>query len=181
MKKYIFGMITIPASAGMMFFLSGCTPTVQLAAPKDAVKIDVDMKVEVITRKEGGDPVVVTTPAADASPAAESISDNRRNRVSEYQSLLDRGVAGIDRKGLLEMRPLGPQDSDKNYIVQVIDAENKDRIQLLEAQALKEGKPLDRVQSELYERLRESALKSKNPVWIEIQNDQKQWVWKKIP
>ncbi|MDK3158023.1 DUF1318 domain-containing protein [Kamptonema cortianum] len=170
------------AGLGLLMFFTGCTPTVQLAAPKEAVKIDVDMKVEVVTRKEGGEPVVVRSgpdePGNGDTPAAES----RRNRVSEYQELLSRGVAGINHKGLLEMRPLGPQDTDKDYIVSVIDAENRDRMSILKAQALKEGKSLDRVQLELYDRLRQSVMKSKSPIWIETRNgNQGEWVWQKLP
>ncbi|MDZ4743832.1 MAG: hypothetical protein SGI98_10505 [Verrucomicrobiota bacterium] len=166
-----------------LFLTSGCTPTVQLAAPKDAVKIDVNMKVEVVTRKEGGDPIVVTTTSSNQSPASvvSEPSDARRDRISEYKALLNRGVAGVNRKGLLEILPVGNKATDKQYIEKIITHENTDRINLLQAQAKSEGQPLDRVEGEFYNRQKQAVENGLSPVWVEVKNDADQWAWKKIP
>lgn len=159
------------AGLATLFLFIGCTPSVKLIAPQEPVKIDVDMKIEIVSKKDDQPPVVIET------KSTQSTEEARRKRVSEYQNLLNRGVVGINRKGLLELRPLSPQDTDREYIEKVIAEENADRIKIMEAQGKKDGKTIDQSERELYERLRQMAFSGEWPIWIEVQNTQGQWDW----
>jgi len=87
----------------------------------------------------------------------------------------------VNRKGLLEILPVGNKATDKQYIEKIITHENTDRINLLQAQAKSEGQPLDRVEGEFYNRQKQAVENGLSPVWVEVKNDADQWAWKKIP
>lgn len=164
MKSFFF---TLCLAGGLLLF-SGCAPKVQLVTP-EPVKVDVNMKVELTSRQA----TAQAGPVATSGPSDET---RRRHRVSEVNNLLYRGVAGIDHKGMLVQRPLGPSDSDADYISKTISAENDDRLKLISQEVEKSGKSAEQVRNEFTRRIHDGVAPG---TWIEVQDDKGNMVWKR--
>ncbi|MDZ4816578.1 MAG: DUF1318 domain-containing protein [Verrucomicrobiota bacterium] len=168
--------LSAPIFKGMLLVtclvVTGCglaLPPVRLITDKP-LKVDVDMHVVVETKNTG----VQAVPVVATSPITEEAV--RRHRITEVITLMARGVVGVNRVGLLEMRPLSPHDTDEEYIRRIMGAENQDRDRLLMRQVDKTGRALELIRVEFSQRVRETAPAG---TWIERQNDNGVWVWVK--
>ncbi|MDX2226154.1 MAG: hypothetical protein SFY92_03510 [Verrucomicrobiae bacterium] len=148
--------------------LFGCAPTVKLAAPEKPIKVDINMNVNV--RNAGSAP---ETPDA-VEPGPTSVQNKHRITVSEISGLLSRGVVGLNRQGLYETRPLGPRDTDLEYIEKTVKAANASVNEQLDALHAINNRPLDLIRADYLER----AVKSlPSGSWYESRNSSGQWVW----
>jgi len=149
-------------SATCLLFFSSCTPTIRLDTP-EPVKIDVNMKVEVTTKNEGG---TIVGPGSEANQDA-SPRLRQRKRITEVQSLKNDRVVGESQNGLLEVKKLPADPAYQEYAKKLVAEENADRGQIYQIEADAQNKPLSYIVSEYSRRLRDSAFPGE---WVEQEN-----------
>lgn len=151
-----------------LMFGVGCA-TVQVQAPKDPIKMDISMRLDVYqhvvkdidsiesivsgTRQSAFAEFLVTTAfAADLDPAVEAAAIRRRDRRDQVAAWQSQGLVGESRAGLLRIR--GSVDASATS---VIAQENQDRQLIYEALAAKNGTSVGDIQKVYSERLQQDA------------------------
>jgi uncharacterized protein YdbL (DUF1318 family) len=160
-------MKPIPALILIALLPAACAPTVRLDTP-EPVKIDVNMKVEVVTKDGGSAPA---SGAKKEDPATLSPQERRRLRMAEVQSLKNDRLVGEGQDGLLHIVTRPADASYLAYAEKVVADENGDRRKVFEAQARSEGRPEARVAREFAERSIGGAFPGE---WV--QNADGKWV-----
>jgi len=144
-------------------------PAVQVETPKP-IAIDINMRVDVYQHDgKDGD-------AGGASAVGTSVADieaRRRARMAEVQTLKNSRLVGENHEGLLSVRDLPPGDYGA-YVKKTVEAENADRMALMEATANKEQKPLSEVQQSIADLWRERSFPGE---WIEVRDAGGAWTW----
>lgn len=100
-------------------FVTSCA-SVNLST-KEPIKVDINMKVDVIQHGEKTPKVTAPTKAA-----SDELSARRRNRMGELQLLKDSRLIGENHLGLLTVRNEPPGDYG-SYVQRTVEAENSDR------------------------------------------------------
>ena len=158
----------------------GCA-RVQVQAPKQPIKVDISMRLDVYQHMEndinaiedivsGGKPAAkpkapdkqswlsgfVGTAYAEQglSPDVEQAALRRKDRVGQLNEWLAKGVLGENRLGLVENRK--PQDADAS-VKALVAQENNDRLVIYKALAMKNGTSLEEVQQLYAKRLQANA------------------------
>ncbi len=159
----------------------GCA-RVQVEAPKDPIKMDISMKLDVYQHVvkdvddiesivKGSKPLawaeflVTTAYADDLDPAIQEAAGRRRDRHAQITSMLSQGLVGESRSGMLEVK--GAADAS------VVSAENADRSAIYQALARKNGTSVEEIQKVYAERLRNDA-----PSGAPVQNADGSWAVK---
>ncbi len=139
-------------------FLTGCTPTVNLATP-DPIKVDVGVRLDVYQK----------TPPTKMKEEQSSleIAANRRLRSGEIQQLKNNGIVGEDRDGYLAMRNPPSDPKYLKYAQGIIEAENGDRSYLYLTNAQSQNKPLEMIESEYAQLWSDRAFPGE---WIQKEN-----------
>lgn len=151
--------------------LSVSCARVQVQAPKEPIKVDISMRLDIYQHVEQDinaiEDIVSGTKnkpqsllgffvseayAQDLSPEVEQAALNRRDRLGELNQLQSQGVVGENKLGLLEIR--GNADSLASAFVQ---AENNDRMIIYNAIAEKNGTSVEEVQKMYAKRLQNDA------------------------
>lgn len=145
--------------------LVACAPTIQIATP-DPVKIDVNMRVDVVTRQEGGTP----TPA-DKTKKAETPQEGRRLRMQEVQGLKSDLKIGEGNDGFLHIVAKDMKGDYAAYVDRIVKEENADRDAIFKKQAGLENKPVEVIVKDFAERARQSSFAGE---WI--QDNEGVWV-----
>jgi len=162
-----------------LFIVTGCA-RVQVVAPKEPIKVDIAMRLDVYQHVEKEideiEDIVSGNKAAEKQTsmlnfftgiayAEEGLPSNikkaamrRRARYDELSSAESSGRIGENKSGLVELRGAG--DASLN---ELISAENSDRMIIYRAIAEKNGAALNEVQK-LYSRKRQSKAPSGTPV-----------------
>ncbi len=149
----------------------GCSlPTVKVETPKP-LEVDINMRVD-IYQHDGKDPDPGATAVVGQSVA--DIDARRRARMSEVQTLKNSRLVGENHEGLLSLRGDPPPGDYGDYVRKTVDAENADRIALMEATAKKEQKPLADVQKNIADLWRERSFPGE---WIEVRGIGGAWTW----
>jgi len=169
-------MRSIVLLIGVFFLMVGCAH-VKMEAPKEPIKLDVSMRLDVYQHVENDinqienkinaplsnpsrisdkhsllDYFVGNAYAQDLSPEAESAVARRQSRHNDLLSWEQKGVVGENRSGLVEIR------GSKNEVVQaLVESENNDRMIIYRAVADKNGTSIDAVQSLYAKRLQSNA------------------------
>jgi len=161
----------------MILFLSVGCARVRVEAPKDPIKLDISMRLDIyqhvakdidaiedivsgnspapIKGKQGSmlDFFVGDAYAQEVlSPEVEQAAYNRRDRKPQLISLEESGAIGENRLGMVEAR--GNADPSVNAL---ISAENSDRMVIYKAIAAKNGISVEGVQKVYAKRLQDSA------------------------
>jgi uncharacterized protein len=97
-----------------------------------------------------------------------------RNRMGEVQVLKNNRLVGESRKGLLEIRNQSPGEFG-DYVSRTVDAENKDRMAMMQDIAQKKNLPIEEVQRQQAELARNKAF---NGEWIELPQPDGTFAWK---
>jgi uncharacterized protein YdbL (DUF1318 family) len=160
--KMIYVMLAV------LFLSVGCA-RVRVEAPKEAIKLDISMRLDVYQHvakdidaiedivsgtaektpgSKQGSMLDILIPSAYAqeglSPEVEQAALSRRDRKSQLVSLEESGIATENKFGLVEIK-----DSADSSVKDLIDAENKDRMVIYKAIAAKNGISVEEVQ-EMY-------------------------------
>ena len=157
--------------------LVGCKngPTVNLSTSEplkvDPMKVDLNMRVDVY---QHADTSVQKRAVTTQSTATEDVQTRLRNRMGEIQVLKNNRLIGESHKGLLEIRSQSPGEFG-DYVQRTVDAENKDRLALMQEQAQKKGLPMEEVQRQQAELARNKAF---NGEWIEVPQPDGTFAWK---
>lgn len=170
MKTLTFLFISFIAAAG-------CAK-VQVQAPKEPIKVDISMRLDVYQHVEKdiddienivtGSPekpqsrmreflsdfLVPQAHAADLSPEVEQAALRRRDRKPALTNWQQQGVIGENNAGLVEVRDPGRADPSVQGIV---DAENADRMVIYNGVAAKNGTSVAEVQKIYAQRLQGDA------------------------
>jgi uncharacterized protein YdbL (DUF1318 family) len=180
-----------------VFLGMGCM-SMQVKAPKDPIKVDITMRLDVYQhvtndinsienmvsgkspagdkaapKPEGGmklNFLMVNAYAEEGlSPEVEQAAASRKARYAELSSLEGKGVIGENRSGMLEAKGSGaPAD--------LISAENADRMTIYKALSQKNGASLEDVRKLYAQRLQNDA-PAGTP--IEVMNTSGSYGWKK--
>ncbi|MFA5996751.1 MAG: DUF1318 domain-containing protein [Candidatus Paceibacterota bacterium] len=172
----------------VIFIAIGCAK-VQVVAPKDPIKVDIAMRLDVYQhvekdidlienivsgKKMTGQPqsmlnyFVGTAYAEDALPAeVEGAAMRRKARYQELVAAESSGRIGENNAGLVEPR------AGEASLSSLISAENSDRIIIYRSIAAKNGATLEAVQKLYAEKLQSSA-----PAGTPVQAESGVWVTK---
>lgn len=154
--------------------LSLACARVQVEAPKEPIKVDVSMRLDIYQHieqdideienlvsskdKQSWLDILVPNAYADSFPAeVEEAVSRRADRRAQLVSFEGQGAIGENRNGLVELK--GSDASAQS----LIDAENQDRMLIYKAIAQKNGGTVSDVQS-LYARRLQSDAPSGTPV-----------------
>ncbi|MDD5073231.1 MAG: DUF1318 domain-containing protein [Candidatus Omnitrophica bacterium] len=182
--------IAVLAVSLAVFLGTGCM-SMQVKAPKEAIKVDVTMRLDVYQhvtsdinaienavsgkaapKPEGGmklNFLMVNAYAEESlSPEVQQAAARRKARYAELTSLEEKGVIGENRSGMVEAKGSGaPAD--------LISAENADRMAIYKEISQKNGAPLGDVQKLYAQRLQNDA-PAGTP--IEVMNASGSYEWK---
>jgi len=155
----------LAGSTAAACFLSGCSPTINLATP-NPIKVDVGVRLDVYQK-------TAPTKAKDEQSSIQ-IAANRRLRSGEIQSLKNQRIVGEDRDGYLDIHN-PPKDDPKflAYVQGVVDAENNDRSYLYLANAQSQNKPIEEVEKEYAQLWADRAFPGE---WVQKENGS--WIQK---
>lgn len=163
MKKYLFLIF-------MTGFVAISCATVQVQAPKDPIKMDIAMRLDVYQHvaKDIDDIeslvagkkniawfenlFVQTAYAQDLSPDVLQAVERRKERRAEVMNLLAQGAIGESKDALLVVR-------GSNDAAGIVSAENQDRMIIYNSIAQKNGSNVSDVQKIYAERLQKDAPK----------------------
>ena len=182
--------MTITVILLAVFLGMGCAQ-VQVKAPKDPIKFDITMRLDVyqhvakdidsieniVSGKAAPSPkdgmkinfLMVNAHAEEGlSPEVEKAAMNRKARYADLSSLEGRGAIGENKLGMVEAKGSGAPSG-------LISAENADRMTIYRALSQKNGAPLEDVQKIYAKRLQEDA-PAGTP--IEILNASGSYEWK---
>ncbi len=113
--------------------------------------------------------------AVTTQPAAtDDVQTRLRNRMGEIQVLKNNRLVGESGKGLLEIRTQSPGEFG-DYVQRTVDAENKDRLAMMQETAQKKGLPIEEVQRQQAELARNKAF---NGEWVQVPQPDGTFVWK---
>lgn len=156
-------ILTILLMSGLSY---GCA-RVEVQAPKDPIKMDISMRLDVYqhvakdiddieslvsgsTQHAWAEWLVATAYAGNLSPEIESAAMRRRDRRASVVSALSAGQLGENNLGLLEAR--GSGDASR-----IASEENADRMIIYSALASRENVAVSEIQKVYAERLRNDA------------------------
>ena len=183
MKTWTLLLVTLLAAAG-------CAK-VQVEAPKDPIKVDISMRLDVYQHVEkdidaiegivSGAPekpqsrlrdslyafIVRDAHAGDLSPEVEQAALRRRDRKEALVSLQSQGVIGENNAGLVEVQDASGADASAESLV---SDENSDRMVIYQGVAAKNGTSVADVQKIYAQRLQEDA-----PAGTPVQADDGSW------
>jgi uncharacterized protein YdbL (DUF1318 family) len=149
----------------------GCAK-VQVQAPKEPIKVDISMRLDIYQHIEkdidkienivaGKDKqgflvglVGVAFAEESLSPEVEQAALRRKDRRSELSSWEAKGVIGENKSGLVEIRNSSVADSSTR---QLVDAENSDRMIIYRSVASKNNSSVEEVLKPYVKRLQEDA------------------------
>jgi len=159
-----------------LILLAGCSlPTVNLGTKEplkvDPVKVDLNMRVDVY---QHADTTVQKRVAATQPAVTEDAQTRLRNRMGEVQVLKNNRLVGESRKGLLEIRNQPPGEFGE-YVQRTVEAENKDRLAMMEEIVQKQHLRLEEVERQQSELARNKAF---NGEWIEVRQPDGTFAWK---
>jgi hypothetical protein len=145
--------------------LAACAPIPVDVAVPEPVTIDVNMKVDVVTRQD--------QKSTQKQQSEMEAAVQRRKRMSEVQGLKNDRIIGENREGYLDIvRPPDNPDYLK-YAEQLVEAENNDRATIYLSAAQQQGKSMELVETDYAKLWRERAFPGE---WIE--RDDGAWVQK---
>jgi hypothetical protein len=152
-------------SAAVLPACSG--PTVNLSTP-EPVKVDIAMRLDVYQHEKEEIPAPASNVAAPGK--------DRLNRAGDIQTFKNARLIGESANALLVIRVETSGDYG-DYLRQVVEAENADRLALMKDQAAREKIPLPSVQKKQANLARKMAFKGE---WIETEkaDGSREWIQK---
>lgn len=153
----------------LVVLLAGCkAPTVNLSTP-DAIKVDINMRVDVYERGGGSAPPKPPAPSADL-PAVDA---RRRARMGDVQNFKNSRLVGENRQGLLVVRDQ-PEGAYGRYIEKMVAEENADRMVVMRQLAAERNMSLEDIQAQQGELWRNRSFSGE---WIEVAAGPDAWTW----
>jgi len=144
--------------------LAACAPTVKLTTP-EPVKIDVNMKVNVVT-EQSENPKSGEANAEKAKNAA-SPQERRRLRMQEVQTLKSDSKIGEGNDGFLHIVEKATDKPYARYIDRIVTEENADRAAIFKQQASVENKSVSDIAKDFANRANQSSFPGE---WVQDKN-----------
>jgi hypothetical protein len=159
-----------PAVTVIALMACGCSlPDVNLAT-REPLKVDINVRLDVYQYSKPQSPGTEATPKT-----VEGVTERRRNRMEQVQTLKNNRLVGENHRGLLTIRDL-PAGKDENWVRTTVEAENEDRNFLIVEQAKKENRPMHEIQEREWKLNVERAYAGE---WIEVIGDRAgTYTWK---
>ena len=153
----------------LVLLLAGCkAPTVNLSTP-EAIKVDINMRVDVYERGGGSAPPKPPAPSADL-PAVDA---RRRARMGDVQNFKNSRLVGENRQGLLVVRDQ-PEGAYGRYVEKTVAEENADRMVVMRQLAAERNMSLEDIQEQQGELWRNRSFSGE---WIEVASGPNAWTW----
>lgn len=149
---------------------SGCTGIGVNLGTEKPLAVDINMKVDVYQHT---DTTVQKKVAAATNDLPVDVRTRRKNRMGEVQVMKNNRTVGENHLGLLHIMTLPPGDYGV-YVKHAVDAENEDRLEIMNDIAKKDNLPLDQVEAE---HARLAANRAFNGEWIEIAQSDGSFSW----
>ena len=157
-------------STALLFALAGCTGIGVNLGTEKPLAVDINMKLDVY---QHADAAVQNKVAAASTDLPVDVRMRRKNRLGEVNVLKNSRTVGENHLGLLEIKLLPPGDYG-DYVKRTVDAENKDRMEIMQDISKKENLPIDKVQAE---QARLAVNRAYNGEWIEITQPDGTFKW----
>jgi uncharacterized protein YdbL (DUF1318 family) len=149
-------------------FVTSCAgPSVNLTTNKP-IKVDINMKLDVIQHGEKTPQVSTSAPAA-----SDELALRRRNRMGELQLLKDSRLIGENHLGLLTVRNEPPGEYG-NYVKRTVEAENSDREMEMQRIARERHISIEDLRRETAKLTHANAF---NGEWIEVPQTDGSYAW----
>jgi hypothetical protein len=161
-----------PPAIVVALAVCGCSLSDVNLATREPLKVDINVRLDVYqyTKPQSGD--------TDATPkTVESVSERRRNRMEQVQTLKNNRIVGENHRGLLTIRDL-PAGNDETWVKTTVEQENEDRNFLMVEAAKKENKPMHEIQQREWKLNIERSYPGE---WIEVTSDREgtyKWIQK---
>lgn len=128
-------------------FVAGCqTPTVNLSTAQP-IKVDIDMRLDVYEHSNAKPGVTPAAAGAKPGIATSTPETRRNNRMADIQQFKNSQIVGEDHNGLVAI--VKPQDGEfGEYVRKTVDAENADRMELMNTMAEQQKISLPAVQQQ---------------------------------
>ena len=159
-------------SGALLLALAGCTGIGVNLGTEKPLAVDINMKLDVYQHPDTTVQKKVAA-AATSTDLPVDVRMRRKNRLGEINVLKNSRTIGETHLGLLEIRTLPPGDYG-DYVTRTVDAENKDRMVIMEDISKKDNLPLEKVQAE---QARLAANRSFNGEWIELAQPDGTFKW----
>lgn len=141
---------------------AGCAPFDVNVTTAEPLKVDLSMEVHVY---QHGEPDEAEN---ETRRTYKETMNRRRDRMAEIQELKNNRLVGETHEGTLEIRSL-PAGEYGSYVRETVNAENEDRLFLMEHEAEEKSSPLAEVQRLQW---RHWQRKSFPGEWIEVEGDE---------
>jgi len=148
--------------------LAACSSIPIDVGTKEAVKVNIAMKVDVYQHSDPAGPKKATPP-----PQAD-IGKSRRTRMGEVQILKNSRLVGENHAGYLEVRTVPPGEYG-DYVRTTVDAENSDRARLIEKLAKEKNITVSEAERQQAELFQKGAFAGE---WIEVPDAEGKFSWK---
>lgn len=149
-------------SGVLLLALAGCSGIGVNLGTEKPLAVDINMKLDVYQHTDTA--VQKKVAVATSTDLPVDVRTRRKNRLGEINVLKNSRTVGENHLGLLDIRTLPPGDYG-DYVKRTVDAENKDRLDIMQEISKKENLPLEKVQAE---QARLAANRSFNGEWIEL-------------
>ncbi|MCM8819171.1 MAG: YdbL family protein [Candidatus Omnitrophica bacterium] len=181
---------------GILSFLVISCAKVQVQAPKEPIKVDITMRLDVYqhiikdidaiedivsgrTEKPASNNIhkifnflIDTAYAQQLTLEIEEAALRRKNRLAQLESLQQQGIVGENRFGFVEIRTQNIDDT----ILKLVESENNDRKIIYQALAKKNKVSVENIQELYAKKLQESA-PSGTPIEV-LDVTTGEYVWK---
>ena len=158
-KEIAFGLAGLAILAAVAV---GCAPFDVNVTTAEPLKVDLSMEVHVY---QHGEPDEAEN---ETRRTYKETMNRRRDRMAEIQELKNNRLVGETHEGTLEIRSL-PAGEYGSYVRETVQAENEDRLFLMEHEAEEKSSPLAEVQRLQW---RHWQRKSFPGEWIEVEGDE---------
>ena len=151
----------VPGAAICALALSSCLPTfdVNVQTP-EPIKVDLSMDVHVYQHGN------TDKKTAETQASYRAAMDSRRDRMAEIQELKNNRLVGENHEGKLTIRNK-PAGEYGQYVVETVEAENKDREFLIRHEAEEKNASVETIREEQW---RHWQRKSFPGEWIEVED-----------
>ena len=159
-------------SGALLCVLAGCKGIGVNLGTEKPLAVDINMKLDVYQHADTAvQQKVVAANSSGSLPVDVRI--RRKNRLGEINVLKNSRVVGENHLGLLQVRNMPPGDYG-DYVKRTVDAENKDRMEIMQDISKNDALPIDKVQAE---QARLAANRAFNGEWLEIAQADSTFKW----
>ena len=159
-------------SGALLCAIAGCTGIGVNLGTEKPLAVDINMKVDIYQHADAAVQKKVAAASTSGSLPVD-VRIRRKNRLGEINVLKNSRVVGENHLGLLVVRNM-PAGDYGDYVKRTVDAENKDRMEIMQDISKNDNLPIDKVQAE---QAKLAANRAFNGEWIELAQPDSTFKW----